>query len=182
MPVIDIIIAVAIVISVVVGLIRGFVKEAISVAALLVAIWAALFFGPSAGDISAGWFSSEELQMWFGRVLVFLAVLALGGLLGWGISKLVRLSVLSGMDRFLGSLFGVVRGILLVAVAIIGGQFAGFDNDEWWLESKAIPPLEQVAEWIKVMAPHGLELLTPEKEAEGLPIDVPTDALVPGSV
>ena len=172
MPIIDIFIAVAIVISIVVGLIRGFVKEAISIAALLFAIWAALYFGPSVGDVSENWFKSEELQMWFGRVLVFLVILSLGGLLGWGISKLVRLSVLSGMDRLLGSVFGVARGVLLVAVAIIGGQFAGFDNDNWWLQSKLIPHFEVVADWIKVMAPEGLDLITPDEQAEELPLGV----------
>ena len=75
MPIIDIVIAVAIAISVVVGIIRGFVKEAISIAALLIAIWAALFFGPRVGDISDSWLSSEELQMWFGRILVFAVIL-----------------------------------------------------------------------------------------------------------
>ena len=172
MPIIDIIIAAAILVSVVVGIFRGFVKEAISIAALVVAIWAALYFGPEAGNISENWFKSEELQMWFGRVLVFLVILSLGGLLGWGISKLVRLSVLSGMDRLLGAVFGVARGILLVAVAIIGGQFAGFDNDNWWLQTKLIPHFEVVADWIKIMAPVGLDLITQDEPAEELPMEV----------
>ena len=169
MPIIDIIIAVAIVISIIVGLIRGFVKEAISIGALVFAIWAALYFGPSIGGVSENWFSSEELQMWFGRILVFLVILALGGLLGWAISKIVRLSALSGTDRFLGAVFGVARGVLLASVAVIGGQFAGFDNDEWWLESRVIPHLEVVAEWIKVMAPEGLDLIVPDKQMDDQP-------------
>ncbi len=180
MPIIDIIIAVALLVSVVVGLMRGFVKEAISIAALLIAIWAALYFGPAVGDVSSSWLSSEELQMWFGRILVFAIILSLGGLLGWGISKLVRMSVLSGMDRFFGSLFGAVRGVLLLAVFIIGGQFAGFDNDDWWLHSRLIPHVEVVADWIKVMAPRGLELLMPEDAAETLPVEIPEDLVNPG--
>ena len=88
MPVIDIIIAVAVLISVIVGFVRGFVKEAISIAALVIAIWAALYFGPSVGNVSDSWLSSEELQKWFGRVLVFFVILSIGGLLGWGVSKL----------------------------------------------------------------------------------------------
>lgn len=175
MPIIDIIIAVAIVISIIVGLIRGFVKEAISIGALVFAIWAALFFGPSIGGVSENWFSSEELQMWFGRILVFLVILALGGLLGWAVSKIVRLSALSGTDRFLGSVFGLARGILLAAVAVIGGQFAGFDNDEWWLQSRVIPHLEVVADWIKVMAPEGLDLIIPDKQMEELPANAPVE-------
>ena len=164
MPIIDILIAVAVVISVIVGIIRGFVKEAISLAALLVAIWAALYFGPSVGEISDSWISSQELKAWFGRVLVFAVVLSIGGLLGWGISKLVRLSVLSGMDRLAGSAFGAGRGILLVALFVLGGQFAGFDNDSWWQKSILIPHLEVVADWIEVMAPQGYEILVTEPE------------------
>jgi membrane protein required for colicin V production len=164
MPIIDILIAVAVLISVIVGIIRGFVKEAISMAALLVAIWAALYFGPSIGEISDSWLSSQELKAWFGRVLVFAVVLSIGGLLGWGISKLVRLSVLSGMDRLAGSAFGAARGILLAALFVLGGEFAGFDNDPWWQKSIFIPHLEVVAAWIEVMAPQGYELLVTEPE------------------
>ena len=177
MPIIDILIGVAIIISVIVGIFRGFVKEAISMAALLFAIWAALYFGPQVGDVSDAWLSSEELQMWFGRILVFIVILSVGGLIGWGISKLVRLSVLSGLDRFFGSLFGTVRGILLVALFIIGGQFAGFDNDDWWLNSKLIPHLEVVADWIKVMAPQGFDLITPDGKADSLPMEAVTDLI-----
>ena len=180
MPVIDIIITVGILISVVVGFIRGFVKEAISLASLLFAIWAALYFGPAIGDFSQSWLSSDELQTWFGRILVFAVILSIGGLLGWGISKLIRLSALSGVDRFVGSLFGAVRGILLIAVAIIGGQFAGFDNDDWWLNSRLIPHLGQVSEWIKVMAPKGYDLLIPDEPAEESPVPLPTELKLPG--
>ena len=164
MPIIDILIAVAIAISVIVGIVRGFVKEAISIASLLVAIWAALYFGPGIGEISDSWISSEDLQVWFGRILVFAVILSIGGLLSWGVSKLVRLSVLSGMDRLAGSMFGALRGILLAALFILGGQFAGFDNDTWWQRSILIPHLEAVSEWIKVMAPQGYEILVPGEE------------------
>ncbi len=175
MPIIDIIIAIAIIASIVIGYVRGFVKEAISIAALVIAIWAALFFGPIVGEISQSWISSEELQMWFGRILVFAIILSVGGLLGWGISKLIRLSVLSGMDRVLGSAFGAVRGIMLVALAVIAGQFTGLDNDDWWMGSRLIPHVEVVADWIKVMAPKGFELMIPDEVADALPLDLPVD-------
>lgn len=179
MPVIDILIAIAVIISIVVGFIRGFVKEAMSIASLLIAIWAALYFGPAVGDVSESWLRSEELQMWFGRVLVFAIILSIGGLLGWGISKLVRLSVLSGIDRLLGCVFGTLRGILFLAIFIIGGQFAGFDNDDWWLQSRLIPHFEVVADWIKLMAPQGYELLVPDEPADSLPVEVPDVVINP---
>jgi len=169
MPVADIVIAVAVVISVIVGFARGFVKEAMSIASLLVAIWAAFNIGPSLSDVSADWFSSEGMQVWFGRILVFIVVLVIGGLLGWGVTKLIRLSVLSGMDRGLGMVFGFCRGIVLVAVAIIGGQYASLDQDDWWRDSRFIPYIAEVSDWLRVMAPKGMELLGPPAEPRELP-------------
>jgi membrane protein required for colicin V production len=155
--------------------VRGFVKESISIATLVIAIWASLYFGPAVGEVSQSWLSTVEMQTWFGRILVFAIVLSVGGLLGWGISKLIRLSVLSGFDRLLGSFFGVLRGILMVAVFAIGGQFAGFDNDDWWLQSRLLPHFEVVADWIKVMAPKGYELIVPDEVADELPVDLPVE-------
>ena len=175
MPIIDIIIAVALAASIVTGIVRGFVKEAISIVTLLVAIWAALYFGPAFGGLSSSWLSSEELQIWFGRLVIFAIVLSIGGLLGWGISKLIRLSLLSGFDRLLGAAFGVVRGIVLVALFVIGGQFSGFANDDWWLDSRLLPPFQIVADWIKEMAPVGYELIVPDGIADELPIDLPVE-------
>jgi membrane protein required for colicin V production len=175
MPIIDIIIAIALVASIIVGFVRGFVKESISIATLVIAIWAALYFGPAVGEVSQSWLSSEEMQTWFGRILIFAIVLSVGGLLGWGISKLVRLSVLSGLDRLMGSLFGILRGIIVVALLVIGAQFSGFDNDDWWLESHLLPHFEVVADWIKVMAPVGYELIVPDEVANELPVDLPMD-------
>ena len=175
MPIIDIIIAVALAASIIVGFVRGFVKESISIATLVIAIWAALYFGPAVGEVSQSWLNSVELQTWFGRILVFAIILSVGGLLGWGISKLIRLSVLSGLDRFMGSLFGMLRGVLLVALLVIGGQFSSFDNDDWWLQSRLLPHFAVVADWIKVMAPVGYELIVPDEVADELPVDLPMD-------
>jgi len=155
----DVVIAVAIVISIGVGIFRGFVKEAISIVTLLVAIWAAMNFGAYAGRWSESWVESEGLQLWVGRILVFIVILIVGGLVGWAFSRLVRLSALNGTDRSLGALFGFCRGALLLGVFIIGGQLASFDQDNWWRNSKLIPYGTAVADWIRVMAPKGVDLL-----------------------
>lgn len=168
MPIVDILIAIIVTVSVIIGFMRGFVKEAISIASLLIAIWAALFLGPRVGGISSEWLSSPEMQIWFGRILVFVVILTVGGLLGWGLSKLIRLSILSGADRVLGMLFGLLRSALLVGLVVLGGQFAGFDNDDWWRRSVFMPYGEYVAQWISVMAPKGLELLQPGEFANDL--------------
>jgi membrane protein required for colicin V production len=173
MAIIDIIIAVALIVSIVIGYVRGLVKEAISIAALAVAIWAALYFGPVVGEISQSWISSVEMQVWFGRVLVFSIVLSVGSLISWGISKLVRLSVLSGLDRMLGSAFGALRGLLVVALFVLVGDVTGFDKNNWGRKSRLLPYIEVVADWITVMAPKGYDLIIPDEVADELPLDLP---------
>ena len=122
MPYADIAIVLAVLISIVVGFARGFVREAISVAVLLVAVWAAMRFAPVGGLLVERWVTSEGLQQWAGRAIIFFGVLVIGGLLGWGVSYLVSKSGLSGTDRVLGMGFGFFRGALLMGLLVIGGE------------------------------------------------------------
>ena len=161
MEIVDIVIALATLVSVVIGWFRGLVKEAMSIAALLIAIWAAMHLGPYAGGWLGGTIDSTELQMWAGRFLVFVVILAVGAFLGWGVSKIVHLSGLSGTDRTLGGVFGLARAVLLIGLFVLGGRYAGFDAELWWLDSRIIPYGEYVADWIIEMAPRGMEMLQP---------------------
>lgn len=163
MTLVDIAIIVAALASVIVGVVRGIVREAVALASLLLAIWAALHLGPYAGGWLGGTMGSTEIEMWAGRFLVFVIILALGGLLGWGISKIVRLAGLSGTDRYLGGLFGLMRAVVLAGLFALLGRYAAFDGENWWLQSRLIPYAETVADWIEVMAPKGMEMLQPDQ-------------------
>ncbi len=162
MTIVDFVIIVAILASILVGVIRGIVREAIAIATLLLAIWAALHLGPYAGGWFGGSMGSTELEMWAGRFLVVIIILAIGALIGWGVSKIVRMAGLSGTDRYLGGVFGLIRAVVLIGLFALLGRYAAFDVETWWLESRLIPYAETVADWIEVMAPKGMEMLQPE--------------------
>jgi membrane protein required for colicin V production len=151
MTMVDFVIIVAVLASILVGVIRGIVREAVAMAALLLAIWAALHLGPYAGGWLGGRMGSTELELWAGRALVFVIILALGGLAGWGISKIVRLAGLTGTDRYLGGLFGLLRAVVLAGLFALLGRYAAFDVEN------------TVADWIEVMAPKGMEMLQPDE-------------------
>ena len=172
MTMVDIVIIVAVLASILIGVIRGIVREAIAMAALLLAIWAALHLGPYAGGWLGGSMGSTELELWAGRGLVFIIILALGGLAGWGISKIVRLAGLTGTDRYLGGLFGLLRAVVLAGLFALLGRYAAFDVESWWLESGLIPYAETVADWIEVMAPKGMEMLQPEEMIDDFKLSV----------
>ena len=70
----------------------------------------------------------------------------------------------AGFLSGLGGALSTDEQFAALALLVLAGEFAGFSNDEWWQRSLFIPYLEQVAEWIKVMAPQGYEILVPQEE------------------
>ena len=173
MTIVDIVIIIATLASVVVGFLRGFVREAISLAALLVAIWAAMHLGPYAGGWLGGTIESTEAQLWAGRGLIFIFILAIGALLGWGTSKIIGMSGLKGFDRVLGCFFGVLRGVLILGLFALAGRYAGLSEEDWWQSSRIMPYGEIVADWIGVMGPRGVEMLQHEYLNDDLALKIP---------
>jgi uncharacterized membrane protein required for colicin V production len=53
------------------------------------------------------------------------------------IGELIRVTGLSGTDRFLGMAFGAARGALLVVVAVGLLSLGPVQQDGWWQESRS---------------------------------------------
>ena len=156
---VDLIFLVLVALSTGLGLWRGLVKEALSLVTWLAAIWLAWRFAWLTTSVFGPWVEAPELQLWAGRVLIFLVVLVLGGIVSWLITLLVRHSPLSGSDRALGALFGFGRGALAVGLLTIVVDFAGFSNEAWWRNAKLRPYGDQIASGIRYYAALGGEYL-----------------------
>jgi membrane protein required for colicin V production len=123
---IDGVVAVVIVLSAILAYSRGFVREVLAIARLDRRCGAGLHLcraGRTAdqGDPRPGRFPRRQLRTVDHRA--FAAVFAVGSghhvALHAALSSAVQRSSLGGLDQGLGFLFGVLRGILLVAVAFI---------------------------------------------------------------
>jgi membrane protein required for colicin V production len=137
------------------GLWRGFAKEALSLITWLAAIWLAWRFAWMLEPFLGEWVGAPELKIWTARAIVFVIVMLLGGLIAWLVRELIRHTGLSGTDRLLGSLFGLLRGILVFGLAVIALQFSGLDQDPWWQQARLKPYGERVAEGIRYYAELG---------------------------
>lgn len=138
--------------SALVGLFRGLFREALSLAAWLLAIWAALRHADWLVPHLGRWIESPVLGLWAARLVVLIAVLLLGGLLGWLVSLLLHSSRLDAPDRTAGMVFGVARGVLLAGIAVVVLRSAGFDAEPWWQESKLLPYAAPVADALQEAA------------------------------
>ena len=75
--------------------------------------------------------------------------LLVGALINFLIGELIRVTGLSGTDRFLGMVFGAARGALLGVVLVGLVSLAPVQQDEWWQQSTLMPHFLMVADWSK---------------------------------
>jgi membrane protein required for colicin V production len=95
--------------------------------------------------------ADPNVAPWAGRLVILVLVLLLGWIVGMLLGYLTRSLGLGPMDRILGLLFGVVRGMVLVGLLIIGGELLHMNNEEWWRQSKLVPYGESVGDWLRAM-------------------------------
>ncbi|MFD1509323.1 CvpA family protein [Lacimonas salitolerans] len=122
--IIDGVVALIIVLSALLAYARGFVREALAIAGWIVAGVMAFVFAPQVQPlvkevpvIGAMLADSCELSIIAAFAAVFAVALVIASLFTPLFSSLVQRSALGGIDQGFGFLFGVLRGILLVAVA-----------------------------------------------------------------
>lgn len=150
-------------ISMIVGFFRGFFPELISIAAWFVAMFAAWNFSGLVEPYLQGKLGSVVIELWAARLIVFVVTLIIGGLIGQLVSLIIDKSGLSGTDRMLGLVFGLVRGGVILGVLVILGQLMGFTKEPWWPESKLIPVAERVASTLRVVMPDSIQNFIDER-------------------
>ncbi len=148
----DYCIIIALVLSVLMGLWRGFIGEVIALACWVLAFWVAWTFGAQlATQFTAITLPSARLLL--GYAICFVGVLVAGALVGFLMRKLVATSGLSGSDRMLGMLFGLLRGLAIVTIAVLILKFTPLPQDPWWKESRLLPTFENAAQWLTTKLP-----------------------------
>jgi membrane protein required for colicin V production len=128
--------------SALLGLWRGVVGELLALAAWVVAFLLARAGGEQVAGALAGWIAQPGMRLlaaYAAIVVVVLLVLAIGRRL---LSMLVRAAGLGILDRLLGASFGVLRGMLVVVVAIMLAGMTPLPAAAWWREAMLSPPLE----------------------------------------
>lgn len=153
-------------VSAAVGVWRGFTTEALSLITLLAAIGLAWTFAGQLEPSLGGWASAVEVRLWAARLIIFVSVLVIGGLISWLARKLIRHSGLSGLDRTLGAAFGLLRAAVLVGLAVIVLQFAELDQESWWREARLRPHAERAATAVKYYAELGTRYLQQQPAAQ----------------
>jgi membrane protein required for colicin V production len=165
--VIDLILLVVIGVSALLGLFRGFIGIVVGTLSWLLAGWATFQFGGSVGFWLADGARPSMTQSLGGYVLMFVGVLVCVAAIGMLIRAGVNAVRLNGPDRTLGFLLGLVRGALLGSVLVLLMGFTPLTNEPAWRESRLLPVLLPVANWMRAQLPSWQ---VPQVELGKLPI------------
>jgi len=146
--------------SAVLSLWRGFVREMISLIGLVAAFFIAAHTSAATADWLSAWIRWRALAQVAGFALVFVLVSFAFGLLGALVRKLVDAADLTATDRLLGVLFGIARGVLLIALVFFGYTKLMDRYPSWMQQSRLAPYAIQLGK--------ALGRLIPEQKAKKL--------------
>ncbi len=140
-----------VILSAVFGALRGFLREAVASVSWLIALFVAWHFSDLIEPHLGGLLAGSSVKIWAARAVLVILILLLGAVIGTALGHFVRLSVFSGMDRFLGVVFGILRGMILLGVFVILGQLLRLEDERWWRHSLLIPYGESVANGLRAL-------------------------------
>lgn len=132
-PVVDILLGLVLLVSIVIGAWRGLLYEVLSVFGWVAAFFLAQWFAvDAAGWLPLGQDTPEPLRYAVGFALVFIVAAFAAGLLAWGVKQLVESIGLRPVDRTLGAVFGLLRGlIILLALGLVVAMTPLHQHDQW---------------------------------------------------
>jgi membrane protein required for colicin V production len=134
----DWIICALVLLNVVTAAMQGFFSEALTIAGLVVGYIVAAWQYRGV----ALWLESFLKNEWFAEILgfliIFFAIVVLFGLAARIARWVMKQSGLSGLDRFLGAILGLLKGGLMVAVILMG--MTAFTPTSKLLEKSQLAP------------------------------------------
>lgn len=189
----DVGVGVLVLISAILATARGFTREVLSLAtwAGSAAIAAYAYFNHQ--DIARQYISEEIVADVVTVLGTFIVALIILHLITMRIADFVVDSKIGPLDRTLGFIFGVARGVLIAVVVVIFGQWLlGPQLPPWAAESRSLPVLEDFGDSLIAVLPPDLEkqvtdilqkrgIGADEAPADAAPVEEGTDELEDGS-
>ncbi len=113
----DIILIVIMVLTAIVGIFKGLVKQFIGLVAVIAGLVLASLYYEGAAGIFETFVKNQLLSNFLGFLLIFVAVLIAGGILGHLITKAMK-GPLAIVNRLFGGVFGAIKGVLICGILV----------------------------------------------------------------
>jgi membrane protein required for colicin V production len=124
-----------IVLSALIGLARGFVREVLSLISWILAFWIAFTYAYVASAYFENYLDASTLRIAAAFTVLFVGSLIILTVISFLIYRLLSISGVSGIDRMLGAVFGLVRAAVIVAGFMLVAGVTPLPEEPWWRES-----------------------------------------------
>ncbi|WP_323119788.1 CvpA family protein [Burkholderia alba] len=136
---------------------RGFVSEIFGLIGWIAAfLIACRYVGLVVPYIPANWPGGALTQWVVAFGLVVIAVVLVAGVANALLSRIAQATGLGGVDRSLGLMFGLVRGVLLVLLLVAAAGLTELPKQDFWRNAMLRPFAEQGVRELKPLLPDGL--------------------------
>jgi membrane protein required for colicin V production len=142
--------------SILLSIIHGLVREILSIASWVVAFVVAQMFAGDIAPLLPVALANPSLRLLAGFLSVFLVVLVAMTLLAIALSGLIKTAGLGFADRALGAVFGLVRGVAIVLIAVLLAGLTALPRQPAWRHAMFSAPLVTLANWVKVWLPDDM--------------------------
>ena len=139
--------------SVLAGLLRGLLKEAISLGAWIAAFFMAFTFVEDGATYLTKYVGIPQVRIVLAFGILFLCTLFIGGLINLIVAQLIEKTGLTGTDRLLGLVFGLIKGGAIVTVLVLLAGLTPLPQNAWWKQSVLLPRFQQAAVWLRDRLP-----------------------------
>ena len=145
--------------SVIFSVMRGMVREVLAILGWVAAFYVGRTYTDQLLPMMPADIPTESLRVLAAFLVLFLATLLLASLLAIVISTIFKKIGLGWLNRLLGAVFGVLRGLLIVCVVVFLAGLTDAPKDVRWKNAMFSAPIEALVvsmlPWIpKSIAKH----------------------------
>ncbi|MGV3490122.1 MAG: CvpA family protein [Devosia sp.] len=178
----DVGIGVLVLISAILATARGFTREVLSLATWAGSAAIGAYLALYQYDLVRTYFADELIGRIVLGVGAFLVALIVLHLITMSIADFVVDSRIGPLDRTLGFVFGVARGVLIAVVFVVfGANLFNFQSQSWATESRSWPVLVDLGDQLMAALPPDLEKQATELLRRGSGDDESPDETTPGA-
>jgi membrane protein required for colicin V production len=175
--VLDLVLLAVMLISGLLAMIRGFMREILSIASWGIAALATLYSFQKLLPIAKKYIDSEPIATAAVIGGVFIGTLIVVSIITVRISDMILDSRIGALDRTLGFLFGLGRGLLIVVVAFLFFSWLVPDKQrpDWITGAKSRVVLQGTGDWLMSLLPDDPENTILKRFKKNKPDDDQTD-------
>jgi len=145
--------------SVVLSVMRGLVREVLAIMGWLAAFYVARTYASQILPMMPANIPTEPLRVLAAFLVLFLATLLVVSLLAIALTAIFKTIGLGWINRLLGAIFGLARGVLIVCIVVFLAGLTNLPKDTSWRNAMFSAPIEAMVismlPWIPIsMAQH----------------------------